>query len=263
MDKTFIRNEVRRFVALRLAQLKRPDSWRAPLAGFCSADDPLFHELKKAVSPTHLLPCDLLPSARTVIAFFIPFGESVAESNQGGRLASRTWAELYVQTNDLIRGLGEHLKSQFGAQGYKTASPPATHNFDPERLVSDWSHRHVAFIAGLGTFGLNNMLITRSGCCGRLGSLVTSLALPADERPESEHCLFRYNSSCALCISRCVGDALFAGGFDRHRCYELCRENEALFTELGKADVCGKCLVGLPCSLTDPVEAMRSKQGKR
>ena len=263
MNKKQIHTEIRRFVARKRLELDRPDAWRTPLAGFCSASDPLFQELKKVVSPTHALPHDLLASAQTVIAYFIPFGRSIAESNKAGRPASRAWAELYVQTNNLIRALGEHMKGLLEALGYESMAPPATHNFDRERLISDWSHRHAAYIAGLGTFGLNNMLITHRGCCGRIGSLITSLAVTADERPTQERCLYRHNSSCMLCVGRCVGSALFPDRFERNKCYAMCQENEARFKDLGKADVCGKCLVGLPCSLTDPVHAILQKTDKR
>lgn len=36
--------------------------------------------------------------------------------------------------------------------------------------MSEWSHRHAAYIAGLGIFGINNMLITNKGCVGRIPS---------------------------------------------------------------------------------------------
>ncbi len=259
MDKKYIIKEIRRFVAQNQLLLPREDSWRTPLVGFCSSHDPLFNELKKVVSPTHSLPHDLLSSAQTVIAFFISFGKSISKSNKEGRLASREWAELYIQTNNLINELGEHMKFLLGAAGYETVAPPATHNFNKEQLISDWSHRHVAFIAGLGKFGLNNMLITKSGCCGRIGSLVISLDIPADERPVEESCLYRYDSSCLQCVGKCVGSALFPDRFDRNNCYEMCKENEEHFKALGKADVCGKCLVGLPCSWANPVDAIQKK----
>ncbi|WP_338094171.1 hypothetical protein [Methanorbis furvi] len=38
-----------------------------------------------------------------------------------------------------------------------------------------WSHRHFAVLAGLGTFGVNNMLITRMGCYGRVSSFAASI----------------------------------------------------------------------------------------
>lgn len=40
--------------------------------------------------------------------------------------------------------------------------------------TSNWSERHVAFVCGLGTFGLSKGLITEKGIAGRLGSLIVS-----------------------------------------------------------------------------------------
>ncbi|MFA5028931.1 MAG: epoxyqueuosine reductase, partial [Candidatus Methylomirabilota bacterium] len=251
MDKKSLQEHVRLVVARHESPPPGTTIWRTPLVGFSAADDPLFADLKRVVSGTHALPRELLPSARTVIAYFIPFAESVPESNRGGYLASREWAQSYLRTNALIRSLGEQLQALLRSEGHDAVAPPATHNFDERRLVSDWSHRHVAFIAGLGTFGANNMLITEAGCCGRLGSLVTSLPVAADARSGEENCLHRANGSCLQCVGRCVGAALFPDRFERQHCYRVCKENEAAHQALGKADVCGKCLVGLPCSRTN------------
>lgn len=264
LNKACIRTEIERFV--RQYQTRLPpgrECWRTPATGFAAAGDPLFQQLKRVVSPAHALPRDLLPSARTVIAYFIPFAKSIGESNRAGRLASPEWAHAYIETNRLIHDLGDRLKNLLAEEGYEAVAPPATHNFDEQRLISGWSHRHVAFIAGLGRFGMNHMLITARGCCGRLGSLVTSLVLPAGTRPVAESCLHRHDSSCLLCVGRCVGPALFPDRFDRHRCYAVCRENENLHQAVGKADVCGKCLAGVPCSWTDPVRAKQRSLRKR
>jgi len=263
MDKPGIRAEICRVVAQSEPSALGTTIRSTPLVGFAAADDPLFADLKRVVSGTHALPRELLSSARTVIAYFIPFAESVPESNRGGHLASREWAQSYLRTNALIGSLGERLRALLRSEGYDAVAPPATHNFDERRLVSDWSHRHVAFIAGLGTFGANHMLITEAGCCGRLGSLVTSLLVAADARSGEENCLHRANGSCLQCVGRCVGAALFPDRFERQHCYRVCKENEAAHQALGKADVCGKCLVGLPCSRTNPVRRMREQEPRR
>lgn len=235
--------------------LKRLRSlWGEPLVAYASAHDPQFYKLKNIVSPTHALPPDLLTDARSVIAYFIPFVQEVNISNISGRDASRLWAETYIATNQLIFDLNGHLQEYLSAEGHEGASVPATHNFDEEKLISDWSHRHVAFIAGLGTFGVNNMLITARGCCGRIGSLVTNLEIPPSKKEAGEHCLARHDGSCYKCVDRCVNEALFADSYDRWKCYEMCLYNDNLFPDLGVVDVCGKCLVGVPCSTANPVK---------
>ena len=259
MKKMTITDKMKRFVLRYQIEHSAETRWRTPLIGFALADDSLFPELKRVVSPTHTLPGDLLPTARTVISFFLPLDESIARSNIPGQLSSRNWAQAYVETNTLINSIGLYMKHDLESEGYDIVVTPPTHNFDPQRLVSDWSHRHLAFIAGLGRFGLNNMLITESGCCGRIGSFVTSLELPSDHRSEDEACLYRHNGSCKRCVSRCVGNALFHDQFNRHKCYHVCLRNEEEHQSTGKADVCGKCLVDVPCAFINPVMKLMSE----
>jgi epoxyqueuosine reductase QueG len=61
----------------------------------------------------------------------------------------------------MILNLNIFIKDQLEKVGFKSNVLPATHNFNEETLISDGSHRHVAVIAGLGIFGLNNMLIIK------------------------------------------------------------------------------------------------------
>lgn len=251
--KEVIRAEIQSFLSRYQDELGCETRWREPLVGFASAADPLFSRLTTVVSPSHSLPDELLPGARTAVAFFVPFERSVARSNIDGMLVSREWALAYIQTNELIGAICQHMKGYIESRGHAVFTTPATHNFDREKLMSDWSHRHVAFAAGLGGLGLNNMLITKQGCCGRLGSFLTTLELVPDGRSAAEACLHRAGRSCARCVERCAAGALRADAFDRKRCYAACLQNGAAFTAMGKADVCGKCVVGLPCSFTDPV----------
>jgi len=263
MNKQSIADTLHGFVLRYRHEHSTGTRWRTPLVGFAAADDPLFIELKRVVSPTHALPNDLLRTARTVVSFFIPLAESIAGSNIPGTLASREWALAYLETNALIDAAALHTKRLIESKGHAVELTMPTHNFDSRKLVSDWSHRHIAFIAGLGRFGLNNMLITGSGCCGRLGSFVTSLELASDPRPGGEACLFRHDGSCRRCALRCVGDALFPDRFQRHNCHEMCLRNEEAHRCLGKADVCGKCLVDVPCAFTDPVKQRKIKAEQR
>lgn len=226
--------------------------WRDPLFGYASARDPLFERLAAWVAPDHLRPGDWLPGAKSVMVFFLPFTEDIVHSNLPGRRASLEWGRAYVSTNALIEKIGHGLAAVLDQEGFRCAVPPATHNFDPDKLISRWSHRHVAYIAGLGTLGVNNMLITQKGCCGRLGSLVVDCHLLPSSRPAYEYCLGRRGLSCRACVNRCVNRSLSDAGYDRFACFTVCRENAAVLRDLGSPEICGKCLVGLPCSLSAP-----------
>ena len=258
----FVEGEIRGFVKERLRNKAIRTRWDEPLVACADAKDPLFDELKKAVSPSHALPGDLLTGARTVIVYFMPFGRDIARSNRKGYHASEEWAVAYVETNRLIVDLNRHLTTVLGDRGYRSADLPPTHNFDKVRLMSDWSHRHVAYIAGLGTFGTHNLLITERGCCGRIGSLVTDAAIEPTRRPEEEFCLYKYNGTCLRCVKQCVTGALREDAFDRHKCYALLLENAEIYKHEGLADVCGKCTTVVPCSFTNPVRKLRERENK-
>ncbi|MCL0048380.1 epoxyqueuosine reductase [Dehalococcoidia bacterium] len=258
MMKESIREEIEDFVLSYHDQHSTVTVWGSPIVGFASASDPMFNLLKSAVSESHAMPAELLLNARTVVAFFLPFTEETAGTNIDGKTSSSEWARAYIETNKLIRDLNLHMQVFLRAQNHESKIMPATHNFDTDKLISDWSHRHIAVIAGLGRFGLNNMLITEQGCCGRVGSFVMSAGVEPDPQRYHEACLYRYNGECMKCTERCVNNALLADKFDRHKCYEMCLHNGKLFLSLGKADVCGKCLVGIPCSHVDPVQKVNA-----
>ncbi len=252
--KTLITEEIQKYISNYSIQNGIENYWRTPLVGYADANDPLFNELKTVVSPSHAHPNDLLQNAKTVIAFFIPFIKEITSSNIKNKDCSDLWAESYIITNQLIMDLSNHLNNFMLQHGHQSKVIPATHNFDEEKLISDWSHRHIAYISGLGTFGMNNMLITEEGCGGRLGSMITTAEISPSSRPDHEHCLYKFDQSCKKCMERCVNHAFTDMQFDRFRCHEMCLDNNARLTQFGTTDVCGKCLVGVPCTFTDPTK---------
>lgn len=228
--------------------------WDEPLVAFADANDPVFFELKTVVSESHNLPTDLLKDAETVISYFIPFKREIVLSNVDGRNCSKEWAIAYIETNELILDLNLCLSEELEKSDFESFVLPPTHNFDEKKLISDWSHKHIAFIAGLGKFGLHQMLITEKGCCGRLGSLITNAVIEPTKIRDREFCLYRYEKTCRKCVEKCVFGALRVDSFDRHKCYEICLSNAKLYSKLGSADVCGKCICAVPCSFNNPVK---------
>ena len=231
--------------------------YRQPLVGFVPAGDPRFANLRHAVHPTHLLPGDLLPGARSVVSFFLPFASWVVEANARHRdRVAREWAVAYVETNALIGRVTAHLIDALAQRGIRAAAEPATHNFDQVSLVSRWSHKSVAVIAGLGSFGLHQMVITDAGCAGRFGSLVLDVELPVEPVAPRERCLYFHDESCLECVQRCPVGALDASDpLDKQGCYRRLLAVAHEYEDLGLVDVCGKCAIG-PCSLTSAVSAV-------
>lgn len=229
--------------------------WKEPIVGFADSENALFYQYREMIDESYLIPKDILPGARTVVSYFIPFTEKLVRTNYKGDAPSREWAVAYLETNKLLKDLGEYLiekldKIGVGANMARFESP----GFDTDKVISYWSQRHAAYAAGLGTFGLNNMLITDKGCCGRFGSIVTDAAIEPDPVLKQERCLYKYNSTCKKCVDACPSKALEINGFNRHKCYELLLEYDKMFSDLEMTDVCGKCVAMIPCSFINPLK---------
>jgi epoxyqueuosine reductase QueG len=245
------------FVAAEAACIGTEGFWQTPLLVSAPIDE-RFNILPQIAFNEHLHPCDLLPTAKSVIVFFVPFKRALIKENKKGDRPCRNWGLAYVQTNDLIGRLSRALKDLLVAKGFKAELTPATHNFDEEVLMARWSHKHLAFLANLGRFGTHHMLITPVGCAGRLGSLVTEADLGNHPIIETDQaCLLKAGKKCGKCIEACPVDALSQYGFERRRCWNRLNENRKIlnyFEDLPESThVCGKCAALVPCSFLNPV----------
>jgi epoxyqueuosine reductase QueG len=256
MDITTLRTKVTGFCRERIKELDLPDWWREPLLATARADE-RFDILPKIAAPNHMLPRDLLLTCRSVVVFMVPFNAGLSGSNIGGKFPSPEWGLAMPRTNQLIQDIGGFIAELMDGQGYASGLTPATYNIDPDTLTADWSHKHLAHIAGLGRFGINAQLISPLGCAGRLGSLVTQA--PLGDHPlvtDEELCLYKQGLECLKCMETCPMQAISLEGIDRRRCdgkIEVNRKRFARKFNLGDGlEVCAKCVSGMPCHLEAP-----------
>jgi len=243
-----LRNEIINRINSYVIEGNGENLFRKPLVGFSNAHDEYYKKIKEIVGGHHLYPWDILPMAKSVISFFIPFDNKIVESNRASEETSYEWAYAYIQANSLINSISNSLIEWLKEKDINAATVKATHTYDPINLVSAWSHRSAAYIAGLGTFGQNRLLITEVGCAGRYGSVIISEYIQPTKRQDIVRCLDKKGEKCLQCIRNCPTHALGINKLDRHRCNDHLLKVDASFPELSTCDVCGKCSVG-PCAI--------------
>lgn len=234
-----------------------------PIFAFASADDDYFKTLKEegVIGEHFLLPSQWLPDGRTVISFFLPFTKEVKDGNTRDRVwPSGGWLHGRFEGQALLRDLSMHLKSELINSGYKALIPSYEEDFWAKEkskksdqypnlsFTSNWSERHIAFVCGLGTFGLSKGLITQKGMAGRFGSIITELYLPPDGRDYKG--VYQYCSMCGECINKCPAQAIsLEDGKNHDICSHFCDLiDKKNYPRYG----CGKCQVGVPCESKIP-----------
>lgn len=230
----------------QVEQANRPDLFRSPICCFSAADDPRYHQLKTIVGPWHRDPTELLPDAKSVISFFVPFTSALPQSAKKMEPVSALWGEAYIVINDLFDVISGRLSEFLTGEGYSVLPIAATHTYDPKKLQSMWSHRSAAAISGLGSFGANRLLITEKGSAGRFCTVLTSAPLEPSPSPAPERCLYHKNGGCLLCVKACPVGALRQDGFAPFVCNGLLLDNADKLSGIGFCDVCGKCIAACP-----------------
>ena len=243
-----------------IANAKTTTHYRQPLVGFAEVRNDDFNHLREIVGAHHLLPADILEGAQSLVVFFLPFSEDVVRANLQSDYIAREWVVAYMETNNLIGHICEVLVHTLNEAGIGAAFEQPSYDFDKRKLVARWSHKSIARLIGLGSFGLNKLLITDAGCAGRFGSLLVSTKLNPTPVELKERCRYFYNESCKLCIDRCPVNAIKEDGqFDRKSCYQYLKKINIFFNDLPSTKACGKCSVGLPCSLHSSVRTTKAE----
>jgi epoxyqueuosine reductase len=139
-----------------------------------------------------------MENAKSIIAIGIGYyhGDEHSVAGAHGEIARTAWGRDYHHVlMDKLLQLMTYIEEIAGKFEYKA--------FVDTGPLSD---REVAYRAGLGWFGKNNMFITEEyGSWVFLGYALTSLSLKPDQ-PMTENCL-----QCNLCIEACPGGALKDG----------------------------------------------------
>ena len=250
-----------------------------PVVAFADGDDPIFQDLKNIIGEFHLTPREIMqkyiaakrwrfgppPSLERigVISWALPITretrliERTAKYGGSPRYNHTRWigVKFYENLANYVASLLEILRCN-------AVAPEQSPFFEIKQMPGDWmaanwSERHIAYASGLGTFGLNGLMITSRGCAVYLGSVVFDRAVKPTPRAASyvANCPFYNDGSCGRCIERCTGSAISRNGRSNVACLANLRDVQpekvislGLDKELvGLAPACGCCSTGLPC----------------
>ena len=253
-----------------------------PLVGFIRGDDPIFSELKGVIGPHHFTPEEIMawqankngvdaPAGRelSVVSFVLPISKRTRADNAASTecLAER-WAQTRLHGEMFSQVLVRQVVTYLMSHGILAVSPDVTPMFKKKRYPgigwgSPWSHRHIAYAAGLGTFGMHDFLITEKGCAHRLGSFVVNLKLEPDrKRPDDihAHCLQYQGRKCLACAKRCPVNAITEeSAHDKEKCYQKVAQSLRRCNSQYHIFIygCGLCSTGVPCESRIPAIAER------
>ncbi len=249
-----------------------------PLVGFARGNDSLFRRYKRIIGKFHYtplewmkvafgdnLPSDLRARDLRVIAWVLPITETTRRENRSEKkVTSRRWAHTRLYGEECNQRLRSYLVSSLEAEGYLAMAPFQSKFFTTLRdsrigHASNWSERHVAYAAGLGTFGLSDGLITPLGKAMRCGSVVTNLPVKSTPRPyqgRGDYCLFYRDGTCMECAHRCPVGAITEKGHDKDACRAFVYDQMGPYIKKTfEIDIhaCGLCQTEIPCEARIPV----------
>ncbi|HME55018.1 MAG TPA: epoxyqueuosine reductase [Candidatus Lokiarchaeia archaeon] len=280
--KDIVSGEITRFVqeddGNRLGMLDNSPIYQAPLVGFVSGDDPIFMQLKSVIGKFHLTPREALTKCMAirglelsgdspvgVISYILPISQVTRDQNAGmDDRPSERWAHTRLFGQQFNDKLQLHVTEFLEQQGFAACAPELDKGIFKQVTdktvgwASTWSQRHVAYAAGLGTFGLSDGLITPAGKAHRIGSIVVNQELDSPERPADIHayCLYFQDGGCMACARRCPSGAITENGHDKNACGEFVFSQVEYIRETYGINMyaCGLCQTGVPCERGIPTK---------
>jgi epoxyqueuosine reductase len=207
-----------------------------PVVGFASVDrweDPPFQPWM----PREFYPQNVMPGTRSVIVIGLPVNLPILDTTP-----SVLYHELYKTINGLLDQFTYRIALFLENEGHSAAGITrdgyASLEVLRERPIAAFSHRHAAYLAGLGTFGLNNTLLTRRyGPRVRFASILTNVILPSDPVIDENICIH-----CMRCVNKCPVGAIDGGEYPEHLIdKERCTDYTASLNRRGISP-CGNCI---------------------
>ena len=206
------------FVKARIFKEFLPFLEKRGIVSFCETD------FEKRINPFFMM-----EDAKTVIVCLFSYNTGIHN-----KISSYAHGKDYHR---VLTDILEKISKPLTENGYKIKA------FTDNSLLPE---RYLAYLAGLGFFGKNNMLINKKlGSKFFIGCILTDCEIEEDNPIENVLCI-----GCDKCINSCPGGALGDGfSFDENKCAsfvsqkkgELSEEEKALIKKSGFIWGCDIC----------------------
>lgn len=247
--------------------------WEKPLIGVAAGDDPYYAFLKEHIGEFHWSPAEAFalkygdkPDASKLRVISMVFPQTKATRDMQAKadiFPCDRWVVSRGEWEGLMREFSPQLEQEFEARGMRAASIDCIKEFSRHDsptlgVASNWSHRHTAYAAGLGTFGLSDGFISEKGKAIRLTSIIVEGDI--EVTPRGDRGPYDWCTRCGACVHRCPINAIsLETGHDKWACFDY--EDYAIEhywpAHIEKGDYifgCGLCQVKVPCSSKRPVQ---------
>ncbi len=232
--------------SLKRGFLKKCEEFGIGFVGFAPVErweDPpreLPHKFSRWM-PEEFYPRSIYPEVATVIVIGFPIQLPILET-----APSIYYHELYKTVNSLLDLRAYELSVFLNEEGYPSIYLPRDGYATVEVLLENpfafFSHKHAAYLAGLGSFGLSNLLLTPEyGPRVRFTSIFTGASIDPDPLKVDDLC-----TRCLRCVRSCpVGAIQVKGEFPPPIDKKLCAMRSAELWSKHKSP-CGICIKVCP-----------------
>lgn len=179
----------------------------------------LQNEFEAADIEQRINPCHYMPEAKTIISIAFPYNSQECYEDNGFSIYTKR-----LDYHKVVAGYLEQISLFIGELGGK-----AQYYVDSNTLPE----RYIAYLAGIGFMGKNNMLITpQYGSYVFLGEIMTDLKISCEEqRKIGDIAAYKECGECIKCLQECPTKAIHQG---------LCNPNICLSYLTQKKDLTDK-----------------------
>jgi epoxyqueuosine reductase QueG len=183
---------------------------------------------------------EYLPSAKAVVSIAVRLNCAPVENLPKSR---REYTLNYHIVNRRLADIAYEVSRFLEDHDYEAI--PFAVGSDQKTLFGDISHKHIAYAAGLGEFGLNNLLLTpRYGPRVRFASILTNASLKPDSLFSGSLC-----DKCGDCVKICPCGALEEApkDYSRSKGWTIDKQkcHHYLYVVL-EDQMCGLCIKACP-----------------